>query len=115
MAFPYFNRKVDWNLVLWQQMHRLAGTLRECVKDVLAEKHFAQVERCRRPFSVFGYAAGDRKYVEGWDGTEASGICGYERKGRMPATITFSYGQRGARADLSELLHRVCFFGSVFS
>ena len=79
MAFPYLNRKVDWNLVLWQQMHRLAGTLRECVKDVLAEKHFAQVERCRRPFSVFGYAAGDRKYVEGWDGTEASGICGYER------------------------------------
>ena len=79
MAFPYFNRKVDWNLVLWQQMHRLAGTLRECVKDVLAEKHFAQVERCRRPFSVFGYAAGDRKYVEGWDGMEASGICGYER------------------------------------
>ena len=24
MAFPYLNRKVDWNLVLWQQMHRLA-------------------------------------------------------------------------------------------
>ena len=25
--------------------------------------------------------------------------------GRMPATATFSYGQRGKRADLSELLH----------
>ncbi len=24
--------------------------------------------------------------------------------GRMPATTTFSYGQRGERADLSELL-----------
>ena len=26
--------------------------------------------------------------------------------GRMPATATFSYGQRGKRADLSELLHQ---------
>ena len=27
--------------------------------------------------------------------------------GRMPATAAFSYGQRGERADLSELLHRL--------
>ena len=37
--------------------------------------------------------------------------------GRMPATAAFSYGQRGKRADLSELLHKTGWmlkWGGVF-
>lgn len=77
LAFPYLNRVKDWNLILWQQMHRISGTLVECVAQILSEKYFAQVETHRRSFNVFGHAVGDRIYTGGWDSTEASEICGY--------------------------------------
>ena len=55
MAFPYLNRRIDWNLVLWQQVQQLEHTFGWCVVGILSQKYFAQVKKEERPFHVYGY------------------------------------------------------------
>lgn len=82
MAFPYLNRRPEWNLVLWQHMPVLADALGDEVRDILAGKYFASVKPSGRPFTVFGYrrAEGDdTNWGAGWDGIEAQNVCGYRQ------------------------------------
>lgn len=66
LLFPYLNKKVDLNLVLWQQISMLANGFIGNVEKILVENHFAQVDKIKRPFSVFGYI-GNGKYYELWN------------------------------------------------
>ena len=77
LSFPYLNKKVDLNLILWQQVHDLAGTLDRIVYSILAKKHFAKEQKPDRPFSVFGYVDNGKIYGGGRDGIEAKNICGF--------------------------------------
>lgn len=79
LAFPYLNRKIDWNLVLWQQIVVMAHAFVSNVEKVLNESYFAQVEKSDRPFHVFGYIDNGKYYGGGWDGVNAENVCGYSK------------------------------------
>ena len=77
LAFPYLNKKVDMNLILWQQIFRIADAFSYCVECALKKNHFADVEKTDRPFSVFGYVDNGKYYGGGWDGVDAQNVCGF--------------------------------------
>lgn len=77
LAFPYLNKKVDMNLVLWQQIFVIADAFSENVKRILEEKYFPGVAKTDRPFSVFGYVDNGKRYGGGWDGIDAQNVCGF--------------------------------------
>lgn len=79
LAFPYLNRKADMNLILWQQVYRMADAFEYCVQIELEKKHFADIARTDRPFSVYGYVNNGRTYSGGWDGVDAQNVCGFSK------------------------------------
>lgn len=79
LAFPYLNKTVEWNLILWQQVVMMAGALSGNVEKILSEKYFAQFDEIKRPFSVFGYVDNGKYYGGGWDGVDAENVCGYSK------------------------------------
>ncbi len=79
LAFPYLNKKIDLNLVLWQQISRITYAFSNNVERILSEKYFAQTEKIDRPFSVFGYVDNGKYYGCGWDGVDAQNVCGYSK------------------------------------
>ncbi|MBQ7922847.1 MAG: RNA polymerase sigma factor [Clostridia bacterium] len=79
LAFPYLNKKVDLNLILWSQVFWMAQAFEKNVQRVLEEKYFADVEKADRPFSVFGWEYNGKHYGSGCDGISASNVCGYTK------------------------------------
>ncbi len=77
LAYPYLNRKVDFNLVLWQQISALSDGLQLLTNESLKSRHFSGVKRSDRPFTVYGHADNGKYYCAGWDGIGASNLCGY--------------------------------------
>ncbi len=77
LAFPYLNKKIDMNLILWQQIFVIADAFSANVKSVLEETHFSDVAKVDRPFSVFGYVDNGKYYGGGWDGIDAQNVCGF--------------------------------------
>ncbi len=77
LAFPYLNKKIDLNLILWQQISSIADSFAYCVKKNLEEHHFSNTTPSNRPFSVFGYVDNGKYYGGGWDGIGAQNICGF--------------------------------------
>lgn len=77
LSFPYLNKRVDLNLIIWQQIYTMA-TIFSCeVENILEEKYFSQYEKPDRPFSVFGYVENGKDYGGGHDSLEAVNICGF--------------------------------------
>ena len=79
LAFPYLNKRVDLNLVLWQQIFNITQSFSDNVKRILEEKYFSQTEKVNRPFSVYGYVYNGKDYGGGWDGVNAENVCGFSR------------------------------------
>ncbi len=79
LAFPYLNKKIDMNLILWQQVVHIADAFSFCVERALKKDHFADVGKTDRPFSVFGYVdpCNGKYYGGGWDGVDAQNVCGF--------------------------------------
>lgn len=77
LSFPYLNKQVDWNLILWQQISSMSHAFSENVERILAAQHFIEFEETKRPFSVFGYVDNGKHYGGGWDGIAAQNICGF--------------------------------------
>lgn len=77
LSFPYLNKKVDLNLILWQQIHTISHAFSDNVESILAEKHFSQYGKINRPFSVFGYVDNGKNYGGGWDGVHVTNVCGF--------------------------------------
>ncbi len=77
LAFPYLNKKVDLNLILWQQISIIACAFAINVERILKEKYFANVAEINRPFTVFGYVDNGKYYGGGWDGVDAQNVCGF--------------------------------------
>ena len=77
LAFPYLNKKFDMNLILWQQISVIADAFSANVKRIMEEKHFTEVTKVDRPFSVFGYVDNGNHYGGGWDGVDAQNVCGF--------------------------------------
>lgn len=82
-SFPYLNygknKKVDFNLILWQQIHVIANAFAEHVDRILAERYFADVAERERPFTVYGSCGEWRGYALGMDGVYAENVCGMRR------------------------------------
>ncbi len=79
LAFPYLNKKVDLNLILWQQVFVMSEAFSDNVARILAEKYFSRAEKVDRPFSVFGYVDNGRYYGAGWDGADGENVCGFSK------------------------------------
>ena len=79
-AFPYINRNPTLNLILWQQISSMADAFSNCVISRLKKKDLADVQPSERPFTVYCYKSGAEAvhWGGGWDGVEASDICGYK-------------------------------------
>ena len=77
LAFPYLNKKVDMNLILWQQIKNISEAFSWHVRCVLQQKYFANVAEVSRPFSVFGYVDNGKRYGGGKNGTYGESICGF--------------------------------------
>lgn len=78
LAFPYLNKKIDMNLILWQQISSIADSFATCVKDSLQKNHFSDIAVTERQFSIFGYVDNGKYYGNGWDGIGARNICGFQ-------------------------------------
>ena len=74
LSFPYLNRKVELNLILWQQVSYMSRAFSYNVESVLKERYFKQVKEVERPYSVFGYVDNGRSYGGGWDVVDARRI-----------------------------------------
>ncbi len=79
LAYPYLNKKVDMNLILWQQISEISSAFSENVKRILKEKHFSDVAEVERPYSSFGYVDNGKYYGGGCDGEYAENICGFSK------------------------------------
>lgn len=79
LSFPYLNRKIDFNLILWQQIFTMSHVFSDQVEKVLSEKYFADAGNIDRPFSVFGYIDNGKYYGGGWDTVGAENVCGYAK------------------------------------
>ena len=79
LAFPYLNKRVDMNLILWQQISRLTQNFLESVSNIMSEKYFGKNKAPERPFSVYGYVDNGKSYGGGWDGVYAENVCGYSK------------------------------------
>lgn len=77
LAFPYLNKEVDLNLILWQQIFWMSHALEEQVTGILENKYFADTDAPDRPFSVYGFESLGKYFGCGMDGTAAQEICGY--------------------------------------
>ena len=53
LSFPYLNKKIDLNLILWQQIFSLSHAFSDNVREILAAEYFSQYKTPDRPFSVF--------------------------------------------------------------
>lgn len=81
LAVPYLNKKIDFNLILWQQIFDIAGAFSWKVRNILSDAYFSDVEKCSRPFSIYGYIDHGKHYGYGYgvDGIRAENVCGYSR------------------------------------
>ena len=77
LAFPYLNKKIDLNLILWQQITTIADSFYRNVRDILQKKYFCDVVAVERPYSTFGYVDNGKLYGCGWDGIGGENICGF--------------------------------------
>ena len=77
LAFPYLNHKIDWNLILWQQIHRMSNTFASTVRQILEKDYFSGTAKPERPFSIYGFEFKGISYGIGWDSVSAKNICGY--------------------------------------
>lgn len=81
LSFPYWNKKVDLNLVLWQHIHTMAYIFNGLVENRLEKEYFADVELSNRPFTCFGYRnePGRKNWGGGYDQSYGENICGYSK------------------------------------
>ncbi len=79
LAYPYLNKKVDMNLILWQQISEISRAFSENVKCILKEKHFSDIAEVERPYSSFGYVDNGKYYGGGCDGEYAENVCGFSK------------------------------------
>ena len=79
LGLPYLNKKVDFNLILWQQIYFITKVFSEKVEKVLAEKYFEKSGGIERPFSVYGFVDNKKNYGGGWDIVDAENVCGFSK------------------------------------
>ena len=79
LAYPYLNKRVDMNLILWQQIYNISKAFSENVERILKEKHFSDVAEVERPYSSFGYVDNGKYYGGGCDGEYAENAHGHEQ------------------------------------
>lgn len=81
LAFPFLNRVVDENLVLWQQVFHYDCKISNLVADALEKRCFADISGAKRPYMNFIYedVPGMRSWGGGCDGITLEHLCGYEK------------------------------------
>lgn len=82
LSFPYLNEQKDLRFILWSLLSRTVWSFGGWVKEILAEKYFADVEPVTRDFSCVAVAYTDEQKqifdFYGCDGTDASFVGGYQ-------------------------------------
>ena len=78
LAFPYINKKVTPDLIMWQQVKRISEAFGNKVYSILKSRYFSDVAVSERPFTVYGYTDNGTHYGSGLDGIFGSNVCGYD-------------------------------------
>ncbi len=111
LAYPYLNKKVDMNLILWQQISDISNAFSENVQHILKEKYFSDVVEVKRPYTSFAYIDNGKYYGAGCDGAYAENICGFSKVHLRNIYITrikahFRWGHNISRDPLIQLALR---------
>ena len=77
LVFPYLNKRVDMNLILWQQVYEIADAFCYCVTWTLEKNYFSALSLPDRPFGVYGYVDNVALFYSSWDGVAAQNVCGF--------------------------------------
>ena len=77
LVFPYLNKRVDMNLILWQQVYEIANAFCYCVTWTLEKNYFSALSLPDRPFGVYGYVDNVALFYSSWDGVAAQNVCGF--------------------------------------
>ncbi|MBP5250104.1 MAG: sigma-70 family RNA polymerase sigma factor [Lachnospiraceae bacterium] len=77
LAFPYINKRVTPDLIMWQQVKRISEAFGNKVYRILKSRFFSDVEVSKRPFTIYGYIDNGTDYGGGLDGIGGKNICGY--------------------------------------
>ncbi len=111
LAFPYLNKNVDINIILWQQIYKIARAFPDTVERILREKHFSDFTEPSRPYSAFAYVDNGKYYGGGWDIAYAKNVCGFSNIRLDNIYITrikqhFSYGHNASLDPQLQLAFR---------
>lgn len=79
LSFPYLNKRIDSNLVIWQQIYTLSEAFFKNVEKILSKEYFKNYKEPDRPFSVYGYVDYGKHYGCGWDIAEGQNVCGFKK------------------------------------
>lgn len=79
MSKPYLNHKVPFEYIIWQNCMDIIFRLGNRIVEAIGKKHFLNVNKIDRPFSVFGYVDNGKDYGCGDDRISAENICGYKK------------------------------------
>ncbi|MBP3339201.1 MAG: sigma-70 family RNA polymerase sigma factor [Lachnospiraceae bacterium] len=79
MSKPYLNHKVPFEYIIWQNCMDIIFRFGNRIVEAIGKKHFLNVDKVDRPFSVFGYVDNGKDYGCGDDRISAENICGYKK------------------------------------
>lgn len=76
LALPYINKRVDMNLILWQQVHPMALLFAKMVAKCM-EEQFPNLTPVDRPFSIYGHVDYGKQYGGSWNAVDNKDVGGY--------------------------------------
>lgn len=76
LALPYINKRVDMNLILWQQVHPIALLFAKMVARCM-EKEFPDLPPVDRPFTIYGHVDYGKTYGGSWNAVGNKDVGGY--------------------------------------
>ncbi|MBO5898517.1 MAG: sigma-70 family RNA polymerase sigma factor [Clostridia bacterium] len=78
VSFPFLNRHVDLDLVLWALIHRIGHIFSSAVNARLEKEQFSDITPRQRPYFNYAYRDFDGPvWGGGCDGIQAHEVCGY--------------------------------------
>ncbi len=80
LSFPFLGKQTDVRFITWSLISAMVWSLEGSVRDILCQKHFADIKVLNRKFSTVGFAVkGGEKLNLGFygcDGIGANNLCG---------------------------------------
>lgn len=80
LSFPFLNKQTDVRFITWSLISAMVWGLDGAVRDILRQKHFADIRILKREFTAVGFAVKSGEKLNmgfyGCDGIGANNVCG---------------------------------------